>query len=68
MSVGNSVRPAPAEIRAFRAENQKMRERDIAAQLKISEAALVAAENGISVTRIDGSALKLLERVAGLGE
>jgi len=61
-------RPAPAEIRAFRAENPKMRERDIAAQLKISEAALVAAETGISVTRIDGSALKLLERVAGLGE
>ena len=61
-------RPAPAEIRAFRAENPKMRERDIAARLKISEAALVAAETGISVTRIDGSALKLLERVAGLGE
>ncbi|MBY5411385.1 hemin-degrading factor [Rhizobium leguminosarum] len=62
------TRPAPAEIRAFRAENPKMRERDIAAQLKISEAALVAAETGISVTRIDGSALKFLERVAGLGE
>ncbi|MFL5018988.1 MAG: hemin-degrading factor [Rhizobium sp.] len=62
------TRPTPAEIRAFRADNPKMRERDIAAQLKISEAALVAAETGISVTRIDGSALKLLERVAGLGE
>ena len=62
------TRPAPAEIRAFRAENPKMRERDIAAQLKISEAALVAAETGISVTRIDGSALKFLERVASLGE
>ncbi|EJB05843.1 putative heme degradation protein [Rhizobium leguminosarum bv. trifolii WSM597] len=62
------TRPAPAEIRAFRAENPKLRERDIAAQLKISEAALVAAETGISVTRIDGSALKLLERVASLGE
>jgi putative hemin transport protein len=45
-----------------------MRERDIAAQLKVSEAALVAAEVGISATRIDGSALKLLERVAELGE
>ncbi|PDT14894.1 hemin-degrading factor [Rhizobium sp. J15] len=61
-------RPAPAEIRAFRADNPKMRERDIAAQLKISEAALVAAETGISVTRIDGSATKLLERVERLGE
>ncbi|MBB3655000.1 putative hemin transport protein [Rhizobium sp. BK650] len=62
------TRPAPAEIRAFRAENPKMRERDIAAQLKISEAALVAAEVGISATRIDASAAKLLERVADLGE
>ncbi|MBX4885470.1 hemin-degrading factor [Rhizobium bangladeshense] len=61
-------RPAPSEIRAFRAENPKMRERDIAAQLKISEAALVAAQTGISVTRIDGSAVKLLERVERLGE
>ncbi len=63
-----NTKPSPAEIRAFRAENPKMRERDIAAQLKVSEAALVAAEVGISATRIDGSALKLLERVAELGE
>ncbi|WP_431320122.1 hemin-degrading factor [Rhizobium sp. YTU87027] len=63
-----TTKPAPADIRAFRAENPKMRERDIAAQLQISEAALVAAEVGISATRIDGSALKLLERVAELGE
>jgi putative hemin transport protein len=62
------IRPAPSEIRAFRAENPKMRERDIAAQLKISEAALVAAEVGISAISIDASAAKLLERVADLGE
>ncbi len=62
------TRPAPSEIRAFRAENPKMRERDIAAQLKISEAALVAAEVGVSAIRIDASAVKLLERVADLGE
>ncbi len=62
------TRPAPSEIRAFRAENPKMRERDIAAQLKISEAALVAAEVGISAIRIDASAGKLLERVTDLGE
>ncbi len=64
----DQTRPAPSEIRAFRAENPKMRERDIAAQLKISEAALVAAEVGISAVRIDASAAKLLERVADLGE
>ncbi|MBD9448225.1 MULTISPECIES: ChuX/HutX family heme-like substrate-binding protein [unclassified Rhizobium] len=63
-----TTKPAPADIRAFRAENPKMRERDIAAQLQISEAALVAAEVGITATRIDGSAVKLLERVAELGE
>jgi putative hemin transport protein len=62
------TRPAPAEIRAYRIDNPKMRERDIAAQLNISEAALVAAEVGLTATRIDGSALKLLERVAELGE
>ena len=62
------TRPAPAEIRAFRAENLKMRERDIAAQLKISEAAIVAAEVGLTAVRIDGSAASLLERVASLGE
>jgi putative hemin transport protein len=62
------TRPAPAEIRAYRIDNPKMRERDIAAQLNISEAALVAAEVGLTATRIGGSALKLLERVAELGE
>ena len=63
-----TTKPTPADIRAFRAENPKMRERDIAAQLNVSEAALVAAEVGLTATRIDGSALKLLERVAELGE
>lgn len=60
--------PSPSEIRAFRAENPKMRERDIAAQLGISEAALVAAEVGLTAVRIDGSANRFLERAAELGE
>ncbi len=64
----DKTRPTPAEIRAFRLENPNMRERDIAAQLGISEAALVAAEVGLTATRIDGSAERFLERVAGLGE
>ncbi|KRB61843.1 iron transporter [Rhizobium sp. Root708] len=63
-----NTKPSPADIRAFRAENPKMRERDIAAQLKISEAALVAAEVGLTATRIDGSVEKFLERIAALGE
>jgi putative hemin transport protein len=61
-------RPTPAEIRAFRAENPKMRERDIANQLGISEAALVAAEVGLTAIRIDGSANRFLERAEALGE
>lgn len=64
----NPTRPTPAEIRAFRAENPKMRERDIAAQLGISEAALVAAEVGLTAVRIDGSANRFLERSEALGE
>lgn len=62
------TRPTPSEIRAYRAENPKMRERDIAAQLGISEAALVAAEVGLTAVRIDGSANRLLERAESLGE
>jgi putative hemin transport protein len=61
-------RPTPAAIRAFRADNAKMRERDIAAQLGISEAALVAAEVGLTATRIDADANRFLGRVAELGE
>lgn len=58
----------PAEIRAYRAENPKLRERDIAANLGISEAALVAAEVGISAIRIDANPNRLLERAPELGE
>lgn len=64
----DTTKIAPADIRAFRVENPKMRERDIAAQLKVSEAALVAAEVGISATRIDASVEKFLGRIAELGE
>jgi putative hemin transport protein len=63
-----TTRPTPAEIRAFRADNPKMRERDIAARLEISEAALVAAEVGITAVRIDASVDRFLERIASLGE
>ncbi|NVP55517.1 hemin-degrading factor [Mycoplana rhizolycopersici] len=62
------TRPTPSAIRAYRADNPKLRERDIAAQLGISEAALVAAEVGISAIRIDGGANRLLEKAEQLGE
>ena len=64
----DTTRPSPADIRAYRAANPKMRERDIAAQLGISEAALVAAECGLTAVRVDGSANRLLERAMELGE
>ena len=64
----NTTRPTPAEIRSYRAENPKMRERDIAAHLGISEAALVAAEVGLTAVRIDASANSFLAHVASLGE
>ncbi len=63
-----TTRPTPSEIRAYRAANPKMRERDIAAQLGISEAALVAAECGLTAIRIDGDANRFLDRAAELGE
>ncbi|TCQ10378.1 putative hemin transport protein [Rhizobium sp. PP-F2F-G36] len=61
-------RPSPADIRAYRAEHPKMREREIAAQLGISEAALVAAECGLTAIRIDSDANRLLEFAPQLGE
>jgi putative hemin transport protein len=64
----DSTRPTPHEIRAYRAANPKMRERDIAAQLGISEAALVAAECGLTASRIDADANRFLERAEELGE
>lgn len=60
--------PTPSEIRAYRAQNPKLRERDAAVQLGISEAALVAAEVGLTAVRIDGSANRLLEKAPLLGE
>lgn len=59
---------SPEAIRAYRSENSKLRERDIAANLKISEAALVAAETGLGVTRIDADPNRMLAHAKALGE
>ena len=45
-------KPAPQDIRQARADNPKMRERDLAQQLGITEADLVAAYSGLKVNRI----------------
>src|SRR5690606_3049253 len=44
--------PTPSDIRQARIDNPKLRERDLADQLGISEAALVAAHAGSGATRI----------------
>ncbi len=58
----------PEQIRTFRRENPKMRERDIAARLDISEAALVAAEVGLTATRIAPEPSHLLDHAESFGE
>lgn len=58
----------PQDIRAARAENPKLRDRDLADRLGISEAALVAAEAGRGVTRIAAHPDALVPRLAALGE
>ena len=59
---------SPDEIRAARADNPKLRDRDLADRLGISEAALVAADTGRGVTRIAAHPDALVPRLAALGE
>ncbi|NHB77501.1 hemin-degrading factor [Rhodobacter calidifons] len=58
----------PDLIRAARAEHPKLRERDLAAQLGISEAELVAAHVGHGVRRIAADPDRLVPALAALGE
>ena len=62
------VKPAPHEIRRARADNPKTRERDLAAQLGISEAELVAAHCGDGVVRIEPRVNDLLTGLEAVGE
>ncbi|WP_027061546.1 hemin-degrading factor [Mesorhizobium loti] len=62
------VKPAPHEIRRARTENPKTRERDLAAQLGISEAELVAAHCGDGVLRIEPRVNDLLTGLEAVGE
>ncbi|MEM6660124.1 MAG: ChuX/HutX family heme-like substrate-binding protein [Pseudomonadota bacterium] len=60
--------PTPSEIRAARAENPKMRERDLADSLGISEAQLLAAHTGDGVIRISADMDRLMPLINRLGE
>ncbi|MBZ9975064.1 hemin-degrading factor [Mesorhizobium sp. BR-1-1-10] len=62
------VKPAPHEIRRARTDNPKARERDLAAQLGISEAELVAAHCGDGVVRVEPRVNDLLTGLEAIGE
>jgi putative hemin transport protein len=62
------VKPAPHEIRSARADNPKMRERDLASQLGVSEAELVAAHIGEGVVRLEPRVNDLLTGLEAVGE
>jgi len=62
------TKPSAQQIRQARADDPKMRERDLAAQLAISEADLVAAYVGESVRRIEPRVGEVLKGLEALGE
>ncbi|MEI9416447.1 hemin-degrading factor [Mesorhizobium sp. Cs1321R2N1] len=62
------VKPAPHEIRRARTVNPKTRERDLAAQLGISEAELAAAHCGDGAVRIEPRVNDLLTGLEAVGE
>lgn len=62
------VKPAPHEIRRARMENPKTRERDLAGELGISEAELVAAHCGDGVVRIEPRVNDILTGLEAVGE
>lgn len=62
------VKPAPHEIRAARADNPKTMDRDLAKGLGITEAELVAAHCGETVTRIEPMVADVLHGLEAVGE
>jgi putative hemin transport protein len=62
------VKPTPHEIRRARIDNPKMRERDLAASLGITEADLVAAHCGEGVRRVELRVNDLLTGLEAVGE
>lgn len=58
----------PAEIRAARPDRPKLRDRDLAEALGISEAVLVGAHVGHGATRVAAHPDALIPAIAGLGE
>ena len=66
--MNSAARPDAAAIRQARADNPKMRERDLATQLGISEAEFVAAWCGAGVRRIEPRVNDVLTGLEAVGE
>jgi len=64
----NEDKPAPDQIRRARADNPKMRERDLARILGVSEGELISAFLGEGVTRIEPRIDELLNGLGACGE
>lgn len=62
------AKPAPEAIRRARADNPKMRERDLASQLGVSEADLVAVHVGEGARRVEPRVNDLLLGLEAVGE
>jgi len=60
--------PTPEDIRAIQAAHPKLRDRDLAGKIGVSEAQLVAASCGISATRIDAHPDRIMGAAQTLGE
>src|SRR5690606_29609177 len=66
--MSSGTKPAPEEIRQAREANPKMRERDLAAQLGVSEGDLVAAQVGQGAQRIEPRVNDVLQGLEAVGE
>lgn len=64
----NTIKPTPGDIRRARVDNPKMRERDLAASLGISEADFVAAWCGQGVDRLTMSMDSIFGGLQAVGE
>lgn len=66
--MSETAKPTPEAIRQARVDNPKIRERDLAQQLAISEADFVAAYCGITAIRISARIETFLKEIEALGE
>ncbi|MEO3385654.1 ChuX/HutX family heme-like substrate-binding protein [Mesorhizobium sp. CAU 1741] len=66
--MNSAAKPTPKEIRQARVDNPKLRERDLAAQLGVSEGDLVAAQVAQGAQRIEPRVNDILQGLEAVGE